>query len=496
MLTEQRRLTSGADDDVPPENAVAPTPTEWAFFALGGVRRRKIVAALVFLCVIAATFAYYGTRIPRYRAEAKVLAQRSQGLPAAVRSTFDEMPTRTAWEVVHQRENLIAIIRQTDLLEQSPKARPEPAWKRWLSPGSLRNKPEKAEPVAPAAAVAPGSTASTAAAAAKADPAPGTSARDDALDGLVLALDRLLLVIVGDDGTITLQLDWPDPDQAHAIVEAALQNFLEARHVQEVTSIDAVITVLRGRTAVLRENLDRVSEQARRRASQPLVAPALPRVRQPSEELVRLQATLEAKQRALQDVEDLRRRRLAELQAQLDQARTMLSDAHPTVIGMRRDIEAFGRESPQLLALREEERALRRQVSERLVREDLPTAARVVVPTPTITLPPSADEDPAVRDARVQYEQMAARTTAAQVELDAARAAFKYRYNVVWPPQVSRDPVSPKAKKIFALGGFAAVALALLAAVGPDLLSGRIFERWQVERSLGLAVLGDLRKTS
>jgi hypothetical protein len=112
-----------------------------------------------------------------------------------------------------------------------------------------------------------------------------------------------------------------------------------------------------------------------------------------------------------------------------------------------------------------------------------------------VTLPaPLPGEDPAVRDARVQYEQMAARTVAAQVELDTARAAFKYRYNVVWPPQVSKDPVAPKPLKTFAFGTMAAVALALLAAVGPDVISRRIFERWQVERSLGLTVLGNVRR--
>jgi capsular polysaccharide biosynthesis protein len=83
---------------------------------------------------------------------------------------------------------------------------------------------------------------------------------------------------------------------------------------------------------------------------------------------------------------------------------------------------------------------------------------------------------------------------AAQVEREAARAAFKYRYSVVWPPQVAREPVSPNPKKVFAVGGFAAVVLALLAVVGPDLLSGRIFERWQVERGLRLPVLGDMRR--
>ncbi len=479
MLIEQRRLTSGQDDEIPFEHAAAPTPVEWLRFILVGLGRRKVIAALVFGVVALATFVYYAQMVPEYRAAAKVLAQRSQGMPTAVRSTFDEQPSRTAWEVVHQRENLIAIIRQTRLLEEPPRTPPLPAWKRWLSLGGQGGAPGKPEP----GAVPKGAPLAV-----------GKAGDDTALEDLVTALDKGLKVIPDDDGSILLRLDWPDPDQAHAIVQAALQNFLEARHVQEVTSMDAVISVLLGRTAMLRDNLEKVTEQARRRASQPAPAP-ISRVRLPSEELIRLQASVEAKQRALQDVEDFQRRRLAELQAQLDQARTMLSDAHPTVIGLRRDIEAFGRESPQVLALRQEERQLRKQLSERLAREDFPGGARVTAPTPTVTLAaPVPGEEPAVRDARVQYEQMAARTTAAQVELDAARAAFKYRYNVVWPTQVSREPVAPKPMKTFALGLLLAVGLALLAAVGPDLVSGRIIQRWQVERTLGLPILGNVRR--
>lgn len=477
MTDEQRRLTGDVEDDVLPEHSTAPTPTEWAFLVLGSIQRRKLVAAAVFLLVLAATLAYYLQKPPTYRAEAKVLAQSSKGMPTAVRSTFDEVPTRTAWEVVHRRDNLIAIIRETKLLE-SPNAAPPPEslWSRWFSPGETRKQPD---------ALAPSSSAAG---------TPATSQpKDDRLDALVLALDKALDVIIGDDGTIALQLDWPDPVQAHAIVQAALQNFLEARHVQEVTAMDDVIAVLEGRTAGLRANLEKVMEQARRRTAQPSAAPAVPRIRQPSEELVRLESSLQAKQRAVQDVDDFRRRRLAELQAQLEQSRTMLSDAHPTVIGLRQDIAGLSRESSQVQTLRDEERALRKAYSDRLAREDYPTTARVQAP---VILPARPDEDPAVLDARSQFEQMAARVNAAQTEREAARAAFKYRYNVVWPPQVQKDPVAPNPKKIFAMGGFAAVALALLAVVGPDLLSGRVFERWQVERSLGLPVLGELRKGS
>ena len=87
-----------------------------------------------------------------------------------------------------------------------------------------------------------------------------------------------------------------------------------------------------------------------------------------------------------------------------------------------------------------------------------------------------------MRSARFQYQQMVERVSAAQIDLDAARSAFKYRYHVVWPPEVPRKPVSPKAWKVFGLGSVASLLLALLVAAVPGLRSGRIEERWQVER--------------
>jgi uncharacterized protein involved in exopolysaccharide biosynthesis len=104
------------------------------------------------------------------------------------------------------------------------------------------------------------------------------------------------------------------------------------------------------------------------------------------------------------------------------------------------------------------------------------------------------DADPQVRQARLLYEQIAHRVNTAEAELDAARAAFKYRYNVVWPPQVPKEPVSPNANKIFPLGIVASLLLAIAAAASPDLLLGRVQQRWQVEQVLGLDVLGEIRR--
>lgn len=451
-------LPSDDDDDL----GASPGPNvyHWARLVLHAAWLRKRLAGAVFLAAACLVVAYYALAPPVYLVEAKVLAQRQLALPSVVRSVYEDQPTRSAWELIHRRENLVAIIRQAKLLpESSP---PEPA----AGPGAGERLQELLRGA-------------------------GSGREESVEDVLVRVLDHQLIVAVA-DGTITIGIYWRDPQEAYDIVQAALQNFLEARHIQEVTSIDEVIAVLEGRTASLRAELERAVEESGGAPGRP-ARPAVPRVRQPSQELVRLQSMLEARQRAVQDVEDIRRRRLADLQAQLDQARTTLSDAHPAVISLRKDIDTLSRESPQIQSLREEETRVRQQWAARMAQEGFQGVVSVAPPAAAVP-GERPEESQRVREARIQYEQMLARVTVAQVERDAARAAFKHRYNVIWPPQVPSEPEAPNPRKVLVLGGLAAVALGLLAGAAPDLLRGRILERWQIEQGLGLPVLGEVRR--
>jgi hypothetical protein len=450
---ERQLYLPAAEDDR--NDPAVPTPREWGLLVLSSARSRWVLAIAVLLLGIGATVAVFRTKSPLYRVEAKILAQRQQALPSAVRSIYEDVPTRSAWELIHGRENLVALVREGKLLEG----------------GKVEQSDSKGSFLL--------------------DLLGKTSPPSDPVERWVGILDKRLIVTTL-DGTIAIELDWPDPQQAYDIVHATLQNFLDARYLQEVKSIDEVIAVLEGQAAKLRQELDAASDEAHKKATR--VPRAIPsRAREPTEELVRLESLLHAKQRALQDLEEFRRRRLADLQSQLDQALNTLSEAHPTVVRLRKDISAASRESPQIEALRGEERRIRKEYTDRLQREGLPSTGAAAVPPP----PPPAtdgDRDPGVLQARAQYDQMLARVNAAKVELDAARAAFKYRYSVVWPPQLPRDPVSPDPKKIFGLGVMASLLLALLAAAAPDLWSRRIVRRWQVERTLELPVFGEIHR--
>lgn len=440
-----------AAPEEPSQLRPGPSPVEWAGFLLRCAARRWWVAVLVFALGIGATAAYYRTLAPLYRAEARLLANRQQSLPSAARAAMADDPTRSAADLIHRRENLLALARQVGLL-----------------PPALASPARGGNPTA-------------------SDLPPPAAIEDELLSSVVLRLHRALEVTTA-DGVISIAVYWPNPQQAYELVDGALQNFLEARHIQEVTAIDEMLAVLLGRVEIARENLDKAiaeREQERERGRASTASPA--RSARPTEETIRLKALLDAKHRAIQDVEDFRRRRLLDLQAQLEAMRGVYSEAHPDFIRLRQDVEGLARESPQMAVLREEERKLRAQLSEATARSERAGDAR-----PRSLAERPGEDDPAVRDARSQYQQMLGRVEATQVELDTARAAFKYRYNIVWPPQIPREPVSPNPKKLFGAGGLASLLLALLAAAGLDLASGRVRERWQIERMLDVPVIAQL----
>jgi uncharacterized protein involved in exopolysaccharide biosynthesis len=456
-----------SDDYGEPDSATS--LADWLSFAVGSVRRRKLVSTTVFVCVVAASITYYARSRPMYQVETKILAQRQLAVPSAVRSAgAGDPPTRTAEELILRRENLLDLARRADLLKDPP---PEPAASLALDRALFKL---------------------------GLGPDPGNA---DPLSQMVVRLGKTLVVKSTED-TIRISIKWRDPLQAYQIVEGALQNFLEARQTQEITAIDEAIALLQARLAGLRGQLDR--EEAKRddtrREPVPLVPDATPRASagaSSSAELTRIRSLIDSKERAIRDMEDFRRKRLLELQSQLAERRNVYADAHPMVLGLQKEIEAFSLESPQIAELREQERQLRAEYAAQAAAEGSTRAesrgssarssrdARLAGTT----------QDDRVKDVRGQYLHLQERINAVQLELDGARAAFKHRYKVIWPAELPREPVSPDPWKILPLGLLAALLLAVLAAVVPDLWSRRIYEAWQVEHDLGLEILSDSRAT-
>jgi uncharacterized protein involved in exopolysaccharide biosynthesis len=454
-----------------------------AGFVRRSVRRRGRLAAAVFGVVVVATAALYLAWPRTYHTEVRLLAQRNLVMPALgnPRRTVppdSDAPTRLAAETVMKRESLLSVIRATRLMEE---------WDRTRAP-ILKLKDRILRPLG------------------------GAPSQEDKLEALI-GLLRKKAWVSADEGTVTIGIDWRNAATACRIVERMQQNFLEERHASEVSSIADAISILEGHAAAVRGTIESAAADVRRSPA-PVArrvsfarAPSAPPAAHRDPALTSLEVLLEGKRRALADLEEFRQRRLAELHTLLAEQRNTYGPAHPALAETEQSIEAISAESPQIAALKREESELVDEI--RKHGGDAPAApieappARVAASSaasPTVALlpEPAADPPPSYAQSRLKsaiaaYEDLLERLEGARIELDTARAAFKYRYGVITPAQVPKKPVSPPP--IFlAVGLVLALALGVAAAIVADLRGGRILESWQVERFLGPEVLAEVAR--
>ncbi len=460
------------------------------------VRHKKFSLAIIgfVLTVTAAALVF----VPRtYKSETKILAQRNLvmatlGNPGRSIPTDADSPTRSAAEAVLKRDNLVALVKQVNLMDE---------WKNTRAPLlALRDKlielvtPEQTE--------------------------------EDRLEVLIGLLSKRL-VVTTEEGTVMIALEWPDATLAYRIVSAAQQNFLESRHAEEVSSIAETITILEGHAASIRENI----ENAIQDFDKPLAAPepdpaaaaklaarkaAIAQNSALDRERGQLRTMIFAKRKAITDLEEFRNRRLAELQATLAEQTSVYAEQHPAVVNTKQTIASLSMESPQIAALKKQEQEL---VSEYKTKGGVPlpagaddaSAQAAALPsigtniegfrsTGTPRRGNSMSEEAQnyararIRVAMGSYEELSGRIEAARIELDTTRAAFKYRYSIITPPLLPKTPEKPNLMLLAVAGVVASLLLALGAASLRDLASGRVLEPWQVEKHLNLPVLAELRE--
>jgi uncharacterized protein involved in exopolysaccharide biosynthesis len=216
----------------------------------------------------------------------------------------------------------------------------------------------------------------------------------------------------------------------------------------------------------------------------------------------------------LTDLQDYRQKRLAELETQLGEQRNTYGPAFPDLANTERNIAALKSESPEVQSLKKEVLAIAADLESRgaardLLVDDPPrplanTQATTALAVPEVEPGRTAahklgedDDSQAYGKARLRiatsnYEDLLDRIDAARIELDTARAAFKYRYNIIEPPMVPKKPDRPKPLVFLATGEAVALVLAILMATLADVFGGRILESWQVERMAGVPVLAEL----
>jgi hypothetical protein len=472
-------------------------------YVVGAVRRHKLLVAGLFLGIFSAAVSSLFLLPKTYHAETKLLTQRNFALALKGDSQGDA-PGRSAADTVMRRDNLLALVRQTDLVHEWYNHRaPLPHLKDLVF--QALTKPE-AEP--------------------------------QTVEWMADVLSKKMTVQTPNDAIIEIAIDWPDPNMAFRLVEAAQQNYLEARHATEITAIAEQIAILQNHATALRADIDTAVDAIEKVRAERLgkpaptadepspTAPARPaggspgagapprRPAEPDPELAQLKVTIEAKQRAVNDLEEFRRRHLSELNASLAEKRAMYTDNHPTIIDLRQTIASFSTESPQVQALRADIDRLQKEFDQKSAAAAAesrvvpvinsgggPVGAPPPLPGSIIRIEqePADDRDPAMmyartqlRDAMEKYSTLRAQIGTSQIDFDTAEAAFKYRYSVADPPVVPKRPIKPSPMAVGLAGLLGGFLVGVFAAVAVDLRRGRFVARWQVERALDLPILAEL----
>ena len=487
------------------------TVRNYASFARGSVRRHRLLVAVVFVAIMGATIGSFFAFPKTYHVETKALAQPTSALTVRGDGPGADSLTRAAADTVLRQDNLLALIQQTDLLEYT-KAHRAPIQRLRDAVVKVVRRREDTEA--------------------------------DQLDALVKRLETKLVVWTSDNGTptggstVTIAIDWSDGPMACRLVDAAQRAFLDARYAREVTALQESIEILRKHTTSLKADIDdAVGTIVRMRspgdapkadAGAPASSPhshvlvmqrAAPHAARPDVETQQLNVEMQAKQHAIDELDDLRRRRLSDLQARLAEARATYTENHPTIVDLKQSIAALSADSAQVTSLRGELASLKAEAESRArSASGEPTAAPIWAPAPSgpaaiaggtppqlpsdvlrIALDLKEDRDPGMvyargqlRDAMDKYAALRAQIQTAQIDLETAQAAFKYRYTVVTPARLPRDPTFPNIPVVTLVAFAVSILCGIFFAVIADVRKKRLLERWQIERLLDRPILGEV----
>jgi hypothetical protein len=441
-----------------------------------------------------------------------MLAQRASAIRTLTSPNpgMDDSPTKNVATMITRHDNLLALVKEANLVERH----------RLTRPPFLKMRDRLYAKVL------------------------GAPSDEDMQVALAQTLETRLNVEATDDTNLAITVEWSNPQLAYDLVTLVQKNFLEARYDSDVAVITESIEVLEEHAKSELSHVDSELEDyqkvlgdydRQKAASQAAtLTPTRPRYRVvtsggapravPTGPVVPEQDPGVAKQledtrariRALEasqqkDIDDARQR--------LTQAQLTLTPMHPTVITLQQQLDAISQPSPALTELRDQERALMVQIA-----PPRPIAiASASAPAPFAgfrqSLVPIASDSAAASSSataaalalfddrdngRLQlsqsklalaihaYEDAMDRIDRAKTELDVTRAAYKYRYTVVKPAEVPRHPKKATANMVAAGAVIGGALLALLLAAAADLAGGTVLESWQVRRRLKIDVIGEL----
>jgi uncharacterized protein involved in exopolysaccharide biosynthesis len=201
--------------------------------------------------------------------------------------------------------------------------------------------------------------------------------------------------------------------------------------------------------------------------------------------------------------------RLAHARDKLSSLMASLGPDHPDVIEAKRDLEAIGREQPDLGALEASQAALAGQIKKMpmLPQDDAGDSGSAKNDYDLMRVPVSEDlykemdKDPEIaavlddlKKRQDAHDEMVGRLVNARLQSETAKVAFEFRYITTEPPVLPRKSIKPNVPVMVGGGAVGAIFLGVLLALLADIFSGRVLETWQVSRFLQMKALGELEE--
>jgi hypothetical protein len=309
-----------------------------------------------------------------------------------------------------------------------------------------------------------------------------------------------------DQTTVTIMVEWPEPEAARDIVDAAMKRFIDKRYETEVSRTLNAIKPLEEQLEGARLELEKLSPSLAPPKEKPTLA-VLPSqsnggaATAPDPAVLSRLAAAKEKQAGalnkLQELEGQKNQRIQGIQNQLSEKSTVLGPANPEIIALKAQLDAAQKDPPDLAAARAAKSAADEEVA------NLSAQAGVAVPRiPTrVALPPiptdkKLDEQTLAKiaSARARYDQALSELDKQRITLKTAEEDFKIKYQVSHPPDVPFAPKKPVGLMVAIGGIIITLVLVLLLASLRDRATGIMFEAKQVRDKLRLPILGDIKE--
>ena len=465
------------------------------------------------LSVAAITFALVSTMAMltpfSYRIEMKILTHKSAVMKALVHPDMAipqsaDSPTGGVIELVKSDTNIEGLLSDTDLIRRWEKKRPvlNRFKDRMLAPLVGKPKPE------------------------------------DLQKAYMTMLEEKIDAHVEGE-VIYLSVEWNDAETAMLLAENTIARFLKMRHDMELAEILETVSILGRNVEASRMGIEAVvkrmqkifedreadlqvkagtprSESHRRVHKSRFVSIRKPVAAEaPDPASTSLRAQFAQKNSAFAMMKKAYEDRLRDAEQRLANLRASLGPDHPDVGEAKRALDQISKQPPELTALEADQSKLAGQVG------SLPTPREakpvlVVDPAPheseeqkfdMVRVPVSEDlykemdKDPEIaavmdelKKRQDSHDDLVRRLANARIESETANAAFNYRYVITKHPLMPETPVKPNRPLLIVGGAVVALILGVLLALLSDILSGLLIEAWQVERFLGVKLLGEVEE--